>query len=74
MITYEDLSLDSTLFSKITLPNSGDSFQVKAKIIWKKEEIVNSSLKKRFDVGLEFTEIKQGDCQKISEFVASSSV
>jgi c-di-GMP-binding flagellar brake protein YcgR len=71
LIVYEDIEINSILSLKILLPVSKSPLQAKGKVIWKSEFSIDSEQRERYDLGIEFVEIKELDRQKIFQYVFS---
>ena len=72
LITYEQLNESDVLELTISLPNEKEPVNVTGKVCWVKPfNIGTDPSGARFDVGIEFIKISDGDKQKIDGYVFS---
>jgi len=69
LITEEKLNEGERLYLEIELP-SGKLIYARGKVVWVNEyEIIGVEIKKKYDVGIEFIEIKEEDRQEIGKYI-----
>ena len=71
LIVYENIDAGTVLSLSIFLPDNHSYISAKGRVVWKKEFMVSSEQRKRYDVGVEFIEISEEDQKRISKFVFS---
>lgn len=70
LIVYEPLNAGDTLSLRIYLPDDKPFVVARGKVAWIKTFKIAGE-KERYDAGLEFTEINQGDRKRIDNYVFS---
>jgi len=69
LITEEKLNEGDTLYLEIELP-SGELIYARGRVVWVNEyEIIGVEAKKKYDVGIEFIEIKEEDREEIGRYI-----
>ena len=72
LICYEPVRVKDMLDLKIILPVSQEPIKVLGRVVWVKEFIVGGPERgKRYDAGIEFVEINDGDRKQIEQFIFS---
>lgn len=72
LIVYQRLKKQDVLDLKIYLPEDKAPISVLGRVVWVKEFIIGDpSTGKRFDIGIEFIEIKDKELNKINKYVFS---
>ncbi|HDZ76489.1 MAG TPA: PilZ domain-containing protein [Candidatus Omnitrophica bacterium] len=69
MVFYEDISEGAELMMKFYLPDNSSPVIAKSKVVWKEKFEISGDSIKRFNAGIEFTEIKDSDREKISKYI-----
>jgi c-di-GMP-binding flagellar brake protein YcgR len=71
LMVYEKLDVGDCLSLDLELP-SGKELHLVGRVVWTKEfEIIGKKESKRYDIGLEFLDIKAGEREEIKNFVFS---
>ncbi|OQX81663.1 MAG: hypothetical protein B6D56_01690 [Candidatus Omnitrophica bacterium 4484_70.1] len=69
LIAEEKLNKGDTLYLEIELP-SGELIYARGRVVWVNEyEIIGVEVKKKYDVGIEFIEIKEEDREEIGRYI-----
>lgn len=71
LIVYDKVDIGHTLRLKIELPTK-KVVESKGKVVWVKEfEIIGKSNEKRYDIGVEFSEVNPQDRDEMKNFILS---
>ncbi|MCM8756761.1 MAG: PilZ domain-containing protein [Candidatus Omnitrophica bacterium] len=65
----EKIEKGTILFLKINLPEKDNSIEAKGKVMWCAEFISSALKEPRYDLGIEFVDIKEVDRQKVFQYV-----
>ncbi|MCM8773708.1 MAG: PilZ domain-containing protein [Candidatus Omnitrophica bacterium] len=65
----ERIEKGTILFLKINLPEKDTPIEAKGKVMWCAEFISSALIEPRYDLGIEFVEIKEVDRQAIFQYV-----
>ena len=72
LIAYDELNERDVLDLKLYLPGENSPIQATGKVVWVKEFIIGSIEEgKRYDVGIEFMDIKEEDANRVNKYVFS---
>jgi c-di-GMP-binding flagellar brake protein YcgR len=72
LIAYDELNEQDVLDLKLYLPEDKTPIRAIGKVVWVKEFIIGSIEEgKRFDVGIEFMDIKEEDANRVNKYVFS---
>jgi len=72
LIAYDELNEQDVLDLKLYLPEDNTPIQAIGKVVWVKEFIIGSIEEgKRFDVGIEFMDIKEEDANRVNKYIFS---
>jgi c-di-GMP-binding flagellar brake protein YcgR len=72
LIAYEPLKPSDVLGLKMYLPGDRKEINAVGKVVWSKEFIIgDDSFGKRYDVGVEFIDVKDEDLNKVNKYVFS---
>lgn len=70
LIVYEELKESDILDLEICLPEDKIPINATGRVVWAKKFIIGDPIKgKRFDVGIEFMEIKEEDLNRIDKYI-----
>ena len=72
LIAYDELNEQDVLDLKLYLPEDNTPIQAIGKVVWVKEFIIGSIEEgKRYDVGIEFMDIREEDVNRVNKYVFS---
>ena len=72
LIAYDRLNEQDVLDLKLYLPEDNTPIQAIGKVVWVKEFIIGSIEEgKRYDVGIEFMDIREEDANRVNKYVFS---
>jgi c-di-GMP-binding flagellar brake protein YcgR len=69
LIVYEKIEVNTILSLKINLCDNSDIIEIKGNVVWLSEFSLDPDKKKRWDIGIEFTEINEEDRKRISKYL-----
>ena len=71
IIAYEKVEIGDILSLVIKLPEGERPIHAEGRVVWKSDFVLSEDKMSRWDVGIEFTDIKDDDRQKLSGYIFS---
>ncbi len=69
LIVYEDVQLGAGMSLLIKIPDEPDQIHVKGKVVWKNEFSVSTDTRKRYELGIEFSEMGIFDQERLQQHI-----